>query len=79
MRKIEGKPPFKFEVAHVIKRLKSLPVAVDGAVKISIPFLDVTVKVDDREKKIARELVIRLADRRVLNALNVAMTALTTR
>jgi hypothetical protein len=68
MRKLEGKPPFKFEVANIVKRLKSLPIAVDGAVKISIPFLEVTVKVDDREKKIARELVIRLADRRVLNA-----------
>lgn len=68
MRKLEGKPPFKFEVASIVKRLQSLPVAVDGAVKISIPFLEVTVKVDDREKKIARELVIRLADRRVLNA-----------
>jgi hypothetical protein len=68
MRKLEGKPPFKFEVANIIKRLKSLPVAVDGAVKISIPFLEVTVKVDDRDKKIAREVVIRLSDRRVLNA-----------
>lgn len=68
MRKLEGKLPFKFEVSNIIERLKSLPIAVDGAVKINIPFLEVTVKVDDREKKIARELVIRLSDRRVLNA-----------
>jgi hypothetical protein len=68
MRKLEGKPPLKFEISNIVKRLKSLPIAVDGAVKINIPFLEVTVKVDDREKKIARELVIRLSDRRVLNA-----------
>lgn len=68
MRQLEGNSPFKFDVSNIIKRFKSLPITVDGAVKINIPFLEVTVKVDDREKKIARELVIRLSDRRVLNA-----------
>lgn len=65
---MEGKPPFKFEISRVVQRLRSLPVSMDGAIKISVPFLELTVKADDREKKIARELVIRLSDRRVLNA-----------
>src|ERR1700722_2289642 len=68
MRELEGKPPFKFEIAKIVNRMKSLPIAVDAKVKISIPFFELSVKPDDREKKIARELVIRMSDRRVLNS-----------
>src|SRR5215472_15932539 len=68
MPRPEERPPFKFQLLDIFTRLKRLPVSVDGAVKISVPFLEVTVKADDREKKIARELVIRLSDRRVLIA-----------
>lgn len=61
------KPPFKFDLAKVIRRVRKLPVSVDG-VKISLPFVEVTVKRDRLERKVAREIVVRLADRRVLNA-----------
>jgi hypothetical protein len=47
--------------------LRKVPLSVDG-VTITLPFLEVTVKVDDTERKVAREVVIRLSDRRVLNA-----------
>jgi hypothetical protein len=60
-------PPFRFDISGILNRLRKLPVSVDG-VKISLPFLEVTVKSDDVERKVAREIVIRLADRRVLNA-----------
>jgi hypothetical protein len=61
------KPPFKFDIGSIVQRVRKLPVSVDG-VTITLPFVEVTLKPDDLERKIAREVVIRLADRRVLNA-----------
>lgn len=61
------KPPFRFDLDGIVTRLRRLPVAVDG-VTITLPFVGVTVKPDNVERKVAREVVIRLADRRVLNA-----------
>ena len=61
------KPPFKFNVGGLVKRFRSLPASVDG-VTINFPFVKVSVKPDRTEQKVAREVVIRLADRRVLNA-----------
>lgn len=61
------KPPFKFDIGKIVSRAQNLPVAVDG-VTITLPFIAVTLKPDVLEKKVAREVVIRLADRRVLNA-----------
>jgi len=63
----EFKPPFTFDITQILQRLGKLPVKVEG-VKLSVPFLEVTVKVDRVERKVAREVVIRLADRRVLTA-----------
>lgn len=60
-------PPFRFDISGILNRLRKLPVSLDG-VKISLPFLEVTVKSDEVERRVAREIVIRLADRRVLNA-----------
>jgi hypothetical protein len=62
------KPTFNLDLSGIIRRMKSLPISVDAKVKVSIPFLEVTFTPDDRECKIAREVVIRLADRRVLNS-----------
>jgi hypothetical protein len=62
------KPPFKFDLSNVIKCAKSIPASLDG-VSISLPFISFTVKPEDKEKQIAREVIIRMADRRVLNAL----------
>lgn len=61
------KPPFKFDIGKILSRARKLPVSVDG-VTISLPFVEVNLKPDVLEKKVAREIVIRLADRRVLNA-----------
>lgn len=61
------KPPFKFDMEGIVGRLRKLPVSVEG-VSIVLPFIEVAVKIDDIERKVAREVVIRLADRRVLNA-----------
>lgn len=63
----EFKPPLLFDVSATVEKLRKLPVKVDG-VTINFPFLKVSVKADRTESKVAKEIVIRLADRRVLNA-----------
>jgi hypothetical protein len=61
-------PPFQFDFKSILRQVKNLAPVIDG-VSISLPFVSVTLKKPPMtEKKIARELVIRLADKRVLNA-----------
>ncbi|OGS38606.1 MAG: hypothetical protein A2506_11920 [Elusimicrobia bacterium RIFOXYD12_FULL_66_9] len=55
------------DMRSLLVRAMKLPVKVDG-LSLSLPFLGISVKPDDAEKKAAREIVIRLADKRVLNA-----------
>jgi hypothetical protein len=76
------KPPFKFDVGGLVRRLRKLPATVDG-VTISLPVVEISVKPDGTERKVAREVVIRLADRRVLtsseccdNCIDDALTSL---
>jgi hypothetical protein len=49
------KPPFKFDISGIVHRLRKLPVCVDG-VTITLPFIEVNVKADDTERRVAREL-----------------------
>jgi hypothetical protein len=67
MLKKKSKPPFQFDLISLIERVRRIPRSVDG-VAINLPFVSVSVKPDDLERQTAREVVIRLADRRVLNA-----------
>jgi hypothetical protein len=61
-------PPFKFDLRSLLKQARQkVNTRVDG-VAVNLPFISFNVKPDDLEKKVAREIVIRLADRRVLNA-----------
>jgi len=61
-------PPFRFDLRSLIKRAtQKLKTQVDG-VSINLPFVSFNVKPDDLQKGVAQEIVIRLADRRVLNA-----------
>lgn len=62
------KAPFRFDIAGLITRFRSLPIDTEATVTVGLPGLRITAKVDDVERRVARELVIRLADRRVLNA-----------
>src|SRR5437763_311476 len=59
-------PPFRFDIRDAVARLRSIA-RVDG-ISIRLPGISVNVKVDNVEKRVAREIVIRLADRRVLNS-----------
>ncbi|MDO8283285.1 MAG: hypothetical protein Q7U10_11810 [Thermodesulfovibrionia bacterium] len=60
--------PFQFNVSELVgKARRHLNKRVDGII-INLPFVSFAVKPDDVEKKVAREVVIRLADKRVLNS-----------
>ena len=67
MPRDELKPPFRFDIKKVLEAFQKLPASVDG-VTINLPFVAINVKPDHVERRVAREVVIRLADRRVLNA-----------
>lgn len=61
-------PPFRFGFRDLLSMARrKLNKRVDG-VTINLPFISFNVAPDDVEKQVAREIVIRLADRRVLNA-----------
>jgi len=61
-------PPFQFDVsALVAKARRQVTKRLDG-VTINLPFVSFSIRPDDVERTIAREVVIRLADKRVLNA-----------
>lgn len=61
-------PPFKFDLRDLITRAREkLNDRVSG-VSIKLPFLTFSVQPEATETKVAKEIVIRLADRRVLNS-----------
>jgi hypothetical protein len=62
------KPPFKFDFRSQLKTARRKLSSRVGSVAINLPFLSFSLNPDDLERRVAREIVIRLADRRVLNA-----------
>lgn len=59
---------FEFNIDNLLKKaLKNTKKHVDG-VEINLPFVTVTINPNDIEKRIARELLIRLPDKRVLSS-----------
>ncbi len=58
---------FRFNLRKLIEKAKSLPIKAEG-ITISLPFVSIRAKPDRVERDVAREVVIRLADKRVLNA-----------
>src|ERR1700724_1526210 len=63
-----GAIPFQFDIADVLSKARRFASKRVGNVTISLPFVSVAVNPKDREKQIAREIVVRLKDRRVLSA-----------
>jgi hypothetical protein len=55
-------------MGDVLKRVRRVASQHVGNVTLSLPFISVAVNPKDREKQVAREIVIRLKDRRVLSA-----------
>lgn len=64
----ELKPPFKFDFRAQLKDARQKLNARVGSVSINLPFVSFSLNPDDLEKRVAREIVIRMADRRVLSA-----------
>lgn len=61
-------PPFKFDLRTlIIQARRKINSRVDG-VSINIPFLSFRVAPTDLEKRVAREILIRVANKRVLSA-----------
>jgi hypothetical protein len=80
-----GAIPFKFDMADLLSwARRQMSNRLAGAtVTLSLPFVSIGVAPKDRERQVARELVIRLRDRRVLSAseccddcINRALTSL---
>jgi hypothetical protein len=63
-----GRIPFQFDLNALAGQLHRLCKSRVGNVTISLPFVSFSVSPKNREKQIAREIVIRLKDRRVLSA-----------
>lgn len=59
-----GAVPFKIDMSTLFARARRQV----GNVTLTLPFISIDVSPKDREREIARELVIRLKDRRVLSA-----------
>ena len=61
-------PPFRFDLRSLLATARrKVNSSVDG-ISINLPFVTFSVKPADLERKVAREIVIRMAERRVLNA-----------
>ncbi|NLH51096.1 MAG: hypothetical protein GX444_21175 [Myxococcales bacterium] len=58
---------FKFNLRRLIEKAKKFPFKAEG-VTVSLPLVSIKVIPDRVERDVAREVVIRLADKRVLNA-----------
>jgi hypothetical protein len=60
--------PFQFDMGELLARAGRKCKDHVGSVTLSFPFLSFAVNPNNREQQIAREIVIRLKDRRVLSA-----------
>ncbi len=63
-----GAIPFQFDLTDLLAKARRQFAGRVGDVTLNLPFVSVAVSPKDREKQIAREIVIRLRDRRVLSA-----------
>lgn len=63
-----GAIPFRFDIADLLARARRQATNRLGEVTLNLPFISIAVNPKDRERQVAREIVIRLKDRRVLSA-----------
>ena len=61
-------PPFRFDLRALISEARRKVSSRVGGVTITLPVVSLNVEPQDLERRVAREIVIRMADRRVLNA-----------
>jgi hypothetical protein len=63
-----GAIPFQFDLSDVLARARREIGSRVGNVTLNLPFVSISVSPKGRERQVAREIVIRLKDRRVLSA-----------
>jgi hypothetical protein len=63
-----GAIPFKFDLVELLARARRQVSGRIGDVTLNLPFVSIAVSPKARERTIAREVVVRLRDRRVLSA-----------
>jgi hypothetical protein len=63
-----GDIPFKFDLTDLLARARRQISGRVGNITLNLPFVSVEVSPKDREREVAREIVLRLRDRRVLSA-----------
>jgi hypothetical protein len=63
-----GDIPFKFDLTDLLARARRQVAGRIGDVTLNLPFISIAVSPKDRERRVAREIVLRLRDRRVLSA-----------
>jgi hypothetical protein len=63
-----GDIPFKFDLTDLLARARRQVASRIGDVTLNLPFISIAVSPKDRERIVAREIVLRLRDRRVLSA-----------
>ena len=63
-----GDIPFKFDLTDLVARARRQISGRVGNITLSLPFISIEVSPKDRERQVAREIVLRLRDRRVLSA-----------
>lgn len=63
-----GSIPFQFDLTELLKQARRHVNKRLGEVTLNLPFVSIAVNPKDRERQVAKEIVIRLRDRRVLSA-----------
>lgn len=63
-----GDIPFKFDLTDLIAEARRQVKGRVGEITLTLPFVSMAISPKDKERAVARELVIRLKDRRVLSS-----------
>ncbi|MBZ0251815.1 MAG: hypothetical protein K8I02_00625 [Candidatus Methylomirabilis sp.] len=63
-----GAIPYRFDLRDLLTRAKQKIANRVGDVTLNLPFVSLSVSPKDTERRVAREIVIRLKDKRVLSA-----------
>lgn len=63
-----GDIQFKFDLTDLLARARRQVASRVGDITLNLPFVSIAVSPKDHERRVAREIVLRMRDRRVLSA-----------
>jgi hypothetical protein len=67
-RHVDPHSPFQLDLRELLGRAQRLSGRHVKGVTIKLPFISISVQPNDLERRVAREVLVRMADRRVLSA-----------